>query len=40
MRLAEVGPGRYFSLALDACEECGKCIAVCPCGYLELTPEA
>jgi NADPH-dependent glutamate synthase beta subunit-like oxidoreductase len=40
IRLAEVGPGMYFSLALDACEECGKCIAVCPCGYLELTPEA
>lgn len=34
-RLAEVGPGMYFSLALDACEECGKCIAVCPCGFLE-----
>lgn len=38
VRLAEVGPGMYFSLALDACEECGKCIAVCPCGYLESAP--
>jgi Na+-translocating ferredoxin:NAD+ oxidoreductase RNF subunit RnfB len=28
-------PGRYFALALDACEGCGKCIDVCPCGYLE-----
>ena len=28
-------PGNYFVLALDACEGCGKCIEVCPCGYLE-----
>jgi NADPH-dependent glutamate synthase beta subunit-like oxidoreductase/Pyruvate/2-oxoacid:ferredoxin oxidoreductase delta subunit len=29
-------PGGYYTLSLDACEECGKCIEVCPCGYLEL----
>ncbi len=29
-------PGHYFALALDACEGCGKCIEVCPCGYLEI----
>jgi len=34
-RLAEVGPGMYFTLTLDNCEECGKCIEVCPCGFLE-----
>jgi len=34
-RLEEVGPGTYFTLALDNCEECGKCIEVCPCGFLE-----
>jgi ferredoxin len=28
-------PGAYFMMDLDACEECGKCIEVCPCGYLE-----
>lgn len=28
--------GRYYTLTLDACEECGKCIEVCPCGYLEV----
>ncbi len=28
-------PGNYFTLNLDACEECGKCVEVCPCGYLE-----
>jgi formate dehydrogenase major subunit len=33
--IEEAGPGRYLALALDACEGCGKCIEVCPCGYLE-----
>jgi len=33
-RLAEVGPGAYFAWNLDACEGCGKCIEVCPCGFL------
>ncbi len=28
-------PGYYFVLALDACEGCGKCIEICPSGYLE-----
>ncbi len=32
----EASPGAYFSLALDECEECGKCVELCPCGYLEL----
>lgn len=27
--------GYYFTLALDACEGCGKCIEICPSGYLE-----
>ena len=35
-RLSEVGPGAYFSLVLDACQACGKCIEVCPCGFLEV----
>lgn len=34
-RLEEPRPGMYFSLNLDACKECGKCIEVCPCGFLE-----
>ncbi|HSF99540.1 MAG TPA: NAD(P)-binding protein [Vicinamibacterales bacterium] len=37
-KLDKVEPGMYYSLSLDQCEECGKCVAVCPCGYLELTP--
>lgn len=36
-RLAEVGQGAYFALALDRCEECGKCVELCPSGFLELT---
>ena len=37
-KLDTIGPGQYFALSLDQCEECGKCVAVCPCGYLELAP--
>jgi Pyruvate/2-oxoacid:ferredoxin oxidoreductase delta subunit len=35
-RLEEVGPGMYFTLTLDSCEECGKCVEVCPSGYLDV----
>jgi len=35
-RLEEVAPGRYFALSLEACEECGKCVEVCPCGFLDV----
>jgi formate dehydrogenase major subunit len=34
-RIVEPEPGRYFTMALEACEGCGKCIELCPCGYLE-----
>jgi formate dehydrogenase major subunit len=34
-RIAEPEPGRYFAMALEACEGCGKCIELCPCGFLE-----
>ncbi len=37
MRLEEPGPGMYFTQTLDACEECGKCIEVCPCGFLDAS---
>jgi len=30
------GPGNYFTLNLENCHECGKCIEVCPCGFLEV----
>ena len=35
--LEEVGPGMYFTLMLDACKKCGKCVEVCPCGFLEVS---
>ena len=34
-RIERAGPGRYYTLALEACEGCGKCIELCPCGYME-----
>jgi len=37
VRLADPAPGAYFSLSLDHCLECGKCVEVCPCGFLEVT---
>jgi NADPH-dependent glutamate synthase beta subunit-like oxidoreductase len=37
--IEETSPGNYFAFAFDACEGCGKCIEVCPCGYLEARDE-
>jgi formate dehydrogenase major subunit len=39
-KLQQASPGRYFSLGLDCCESCGKCIELCPCGYLSPRPIA
>ena len=39
-RVETTRPGHYYALALDACEGCGKCIELCPCGYLEARPRA
>ena len=36
-RLEEVRPGEYYLLSLAACEGCGKCIDVCPCGFLSAS---
>jgi NADPH-dependent glutamate synthase beta subunit-like oxidoreductase len=35
-RLAEAAPGAYHALDLRRCEGCGKCIEVCPCGFLSV----
>lgn len=32
--LAHPAPGRYYRLRLEACEGCGKCVDLCPTGYL------
>ena len=37
-RVDQAEVGFYYTLSLDQCEECGKCVSVCPCGYLEVTP--
>ncbi|MDT8436345.1 MAG: FAD-dependent oxidoreductase [Gemmatimonadota bacterium] len=36
-RLEEIAPGSYFTLMLENCQECGKCVEICPCGFLEVT---
>jgi len=33
-RVIEPRPGGYFALALERCQGCGKCIELCPCGFL------
>lgn len=33
----EAGPGMFFTLSLEKCQECGKCAEVCPCGFLDVT---
>jgi len=38
-RVANTRPGNYFMLALEICEGCGKCVELCPSGYLELRDE-
>ena len=39
-KVVEARPGAYFTVTLDACESCGKCVDVCPCGFLEFDTEA
>ncbi len=33
-RLERPSPGRYYTLDLNRCEGCGKCIELCPCDFL------
>ncbi len=37
-RNPEVSPGRYFFLDPEQCQGCGKCLELCPCGYLSADP--
>lgn len=30
-------PGRYFTLDMDQCLACGKCVDLCPCGFLNAS---
>lgn len=34
VRIGQAEPGAYFALALERCLGCGKCIELCPTGYL------
>jgi NADPH-dependent glutamate synthase beta subunit-like oxidoreductase len=35
-RLEEVRSGAYFFVTLDQCQSCGKCVDICPCGFLQV----
>jgi formate dehydrogenase major subunit len=37
-RIAAPGPGNYFALSLERCEQCGECIDICPSGFLSPRP--
>jgi formate hydrogenlyase subunit 6/NADH:ubiquinone oxidoreductase subunit I len=39
-KIAEPRPGAYYALALDRCEACGKCVDLCPSGYLSAASDA
>ena len=39
-RLENVQPGMYYALNLDQCKACGKCIDICPCGFLHVQSQA
>jgi len=36
----KLGPGMGFQFNLDYCKGCGICAQECPCGAIQMTPEA
>ena len=36
----KLGPGRRFEFNYDYCKGCGLCAAECPCGAIDMVPEA
>jgi len=38
--VVKLGPGRRFQFNYDYCKGCGICAQECPCGAIELVPEA
>jgi NADPH-dependent glutamate synthase beta subunit-like oxidoreductase len=36
-RLPVASPGNYFSIQLEKCDGCNKCVDECPCGFLEMS---
>ena len=38
--VVKLGPGKRFRFDYDYCKGCGVCAAECPCGAIEMVPEA
>jgi 2-oxoacid:acceptor oxidoreductase delta subunit (pyruvate/2-ketoisovalerate family) len=38
--VVKLGPGKRFEFNYDYCKGCGLCVAECPCGAIEMVPEA
>ena len=36
----KLGPGKRFQFNYDYCKGCGMCAAECPCGAIQMVPEA
>ncbi len=36
----KLGPGKRFEFDYDYCKGCGLCAAECPCGAIDMVPEA
>jgi 2-oxoacid:acceptor oxidoreductase delta subunit (pyruvate/2-ketoisovalerate family) len=36
----KLGPGQRFAFNYDYCKGCGICVAECPCGAIDMVPEA
>ncbi|MDE2396290.1 MAG: NAD(P)-binding protein, partial [Burkholderiales bacterium] len=36
----KLGPGKRFEINYDYCKGCGMCAAECPCGAIDMVPEA
>ena len=36
----KLGPGKRFAFNYDYCKGCGICVAECPCGAIDMVPEA
>lgn len=35
-RVPDVSPGHYFTIKLQSCDGCNKCVEECPCGVLDM----
>ena len=38
--ITKLGPGKRFEFKYDYCKGCGMCAAECPCGAIQMVPEA